>query len=116
MQSPESKLPVYAPIFENETFIPIGQRIQAYIWPHPDNMSLQDGDRCIRWAERVLQVNAIANRLRRACWQVGDKVAGLSEISARYVALSLGVLTAGGCMVPLSGMSRGETLDRMIND
>ncbi len=116
MQSSETKLPVYAPTFENEVFVPIGQRIQAYIWTQPDKVALHDGERGIRWAELVHQVNAIANRLRQAGLQVGDKVAGLSENSANYVALYLGVVAAGGCMVPLSGMASGDTLELMIND
>src|SRR5690554_992003 len=111
-----NELPIYAPIFENETFDPIGQRIQEYGLNQPDKVALYDQGRSVTWRELVGQVNAIANRLRAAGLQVGDKVAGLSENSAEYVALYLGTLAAGGCMVPLSGMASEETLELMIND
>src|SRR5690606_19851239 len=111
-----NELPIYAPIFENETFDPIGQRVQEYGLNQPDKVALYDQGRSITWRELVDQVNAIANRLRACGLQVGDKVAGLSENSAEYVALYLGTLAAGRCMVPLSGMASEETLERMIND
>src|SRR5690606_8304107 len=110
------EITVYAPVFENETFDPIGQRIQEYGLNQPDKVALYDQGRSITWRELVDQVNAIANRLRACGLQVGDKVAGLSENSAEYVALYLGTLAAGGCMVPLSGMASEETLELMIND
>src|SRR5690606_41107518 len=111
-----NELPIYAPIFENETFDPIGQRIQEYELNEPDKVALDDQGRSVTWQELVGQVNAIANRLRAAGLQVGDKVAGLYENSAEYVALYLGTLEAGGCMLPLSGMASEETLELMIHD
>ncbi|MDC0661165.1 class I adenylate-forming enzyme family protein [Marinobacter sp. SS21] len=106
----------YAPALSGETLTPIGQQIQAYACSQPDKPALICGDASWSWAELVRQANRIANRLRGAGLEAGDTVAGLSENSADYVALYLGTLIAGGCMVPLSGMANGETLALMIND
>lgn len=109
-------LPVYAPSLEDETFLPVPQMIRQTSATQPDKPAIYDGERCIRWGELGRRVNQIANRLAAVGVQPGDMVAGLSENSAEYVALYLGVLAAGACMVPLSGMASGDSLRLMIDD
>src|SRR5690606_13864809 len=110
-------MPVYAkPVIEGETFLPVPQMIRQTAATQPDKPAIYDGERCVRWGELGRQVNQIANALIAAGVRPGDMVAGLSENTAEYVALFLGVLSAGACMVPLSGMATGETLQLMIDD
>ncbi|WP_166268815.1 class I adenylate-forming enzyme family protein [Marinobacter caseinilyticus] len=116
MKDSVQKMPVYAPLNSQESLEPIGNRIQRYATSQPDKLALIDGDHTLNWRALIDRVNAIANQLRAYGLQTGDTVAGLSENSADYVALYLGTLVAGGCMVPLSGMASGESLALMIND
>ena len=104
-------MPVYAPIDHDESMDAIGQRIQHLALERPDHIALIDGETQLSWQALVRQANRIANRLRSAGLKQGDAVAGLSENSIHYVALYLGTLVAGGCMVPLSGMASGSSLD-----
>lgn len=107
---------VHAPLNPDETLTSIGEQIQVVAQSQPDKVALIDESGTVTWAALVARVNRIANRLWQAGLNTGDTVAGLSENSADYMALYLGVLTAGGCMVPLSGMASGETLALMVND
>jgi acyl-CoA synthetase (AMP-forming)/AMP-acid ligase II len=116
MKDSLQKMPIYAPLNHDEVLESIGQVIQSYRQTQPDKPALFDGDREISWRELLQRTNLIANRLRDAGLTTGDTVAGLSENSANYVALYLGTLVAGGCMVPLSGMASGDALALMIND
>lgn len=110
------KMPVYAPVNKTETLDAIGWKVQEYARTQPDKVALIDSDQEITWAGFLARANAIANQLRNHGLTTGDTVAGLSENSADFVALYLGTLIAGGCMVPLSGMASGESLALMIND
>ncbi|MDX1633963.1 MAG: AMP-binding protein [Marinobacter sp.] len=109
-------MPVHAPLNDTETLESFGERLQYLARHQPRKLALVDEQGSLTWGELVARSNRIANRLRAAGLEAGDTVAGLSENSADYVALFLGTLTAGGCMVPLSGMASGETLALMIND
>lgn len=116
MKEPAQSMPVYAAVNDQETLESMGVRLQSLAASQPDKPALHDGQQTWTWARLVSESNRIANRLRQQGLQTGDTVAGLSENSLDYVALYLGVLTAGGCMVPLSGMASGEALALMIND
>ena len=109
-------MPVYAPPDPEESMEAIGQRIQHLALERPDHIALIDGETQLSWQTLARQANRIANRLRSAGLKRGDAVAGLSENSINYVALYLGTLVAGGCMVPLSGMASGDSLALMLND
>jgi len=111
-----SKMPVYAPITPNEPMEAIGHRIQSFAMTRADHPALISEQGTLSWRALLDHTNQIANRLRDAGLQPGDSVAALSENSAAYVALYLGVLTAGGCMVPLSGMASAEALSLMLSD
>lgn len=111
-----ANLPNFAPINEGEPLVSIGQQIQTYASSQPGKPALVADGVTVSWSEMVARANRIANRLRAMGLEPGDTVAGLSENSPDYLALYLGTLIAGGCMVPLSGMANGETLALMIND
>ena len=110
------KMPVYAPINHTETLDAIGWKVQEYAHTQPDKVALIEGGQEITWLGFLDRTNTIANQLRARGLTTGDTVAALSENSADFVALYLGTLIAGGCMVPLSGMASGESLALMIND
>lgn len=109
-------MPVYAPEIENETFLSLPQMIRQCAATESGKAAIHDGERVVTWSELGQRVNRIANRLIALGVQPGDMVAGLSENSADYVALYLGVLAAGACMVPLSGMAAGDSLRLMVDD
>ncbi len=116
MKNTTNDMPVYAPVTAGETMEAIGYRIQGFRDSKRNKPALIDERGVVTWAELLRQVNRIANRLRQAGLDTGDCVAGLSENTREYVALYLGTLAAGGCMVPLSGMASGEALSLMIRD
>ncbi len=110
------KMPVYAPVNKSEILDAMGWKVQKYARTQPDKVALIDGDQEITWRDFIARTNTIANQLRAQGLTTGDTVAGLSENSADFVALYLGTLIAGGCMVPLSSMASGQSLALMIND
>ena len=116
MTAVSEAMPVYAPEIDPGTFVSLPGRIQHWADIQGDKPAVYDDNGMLTWRQLADEVNRIANRLRAAGLQRGDTVAGLSENSTRYIAVFLGTLTAGGCMVPLSGMSASDTLALMIND
>ena len=116
MTAVSEAMPVYAPEMDAEAFVSVPERLQQLAAAQPDKPAVYDETGMLTWRQFVDNVNRVANRLRAAGLQRGETVAGLSENSARYLTLFMGTLTAGGCMVPLSGMAAGETLALMVND
>ena len=116
MKTQFDEMPVYAPTDSGEAMEAIGFRIQAFASGQGDKTAIIDEKGALSWAGLLHEVNRIANRLRQAGLKKGDCVAALSENSREMVALYLGTLVAGGCMVPLSGMASGESLALMIRD
>ncbi|AOY89257.1 4-coumarate--CoA ligase [Marinobacter salinus] len=116
MENDVNAMPVYAPVAPGEVMEPIGRKIQDHALSRGTQPALISDQGTVSWRTLITQVNRIANRLRSAGLRKGDCVAALSENSADYVALYLGTLTAGGCMVPLSGMASAEALGLMLKD
>ncbi|MFN2361856.1 MAG: class I adenylate-forming enzyme family protein [Marinobacter sp.] len=110
------QMPVHAPVDPEETMEAIGERIQDLAAERPNQTALIDDQGSVSWRELVSLANRIANRLREEGLKEGDTVALLSENRIEAVALYLGTLVAGGCMVPLSGMASDDSLALMIND
>lgn len=82
----------------------------------PDRMALVCGDTRLTWAAFDARINKAANLLRDRGVTRGDRVAILSQNSADYAALFMGILRAGACVVPLSSMAPADALDRMVRD
>ncbi|MBM7332161.1 MAG: class I adenylate-forming enzyme family protein [Alcanivorax sp.] len=116
MTSISDAMPVYAPALPEDSFVSIPERLREMAALQPDHPAVYDEQGRLTWRQFVDGVNQVANRLRAAGLRRGDTVAGLAENSARYLTLFMGTLSAGGCMVPLSGMAAGETLALMVND
>ncbi|WP_375172469.1 AMP-binding protein, partial [Marinobacter sp.] len=111
-----NEMSVHAPLIPGETFNAIGQQIQRHATERGNHPALITEQEQVSWADLLGRVNRIANRLRSTGLARGDTVAALSENSVDYVALYLGTLVAGGCMVPLSGMASAEALILMLED
>jgi long-chain acyl-CoA synthetase len=109
-------MPVYAPTIAGEHLELIPAMVQQHALAQPAKPAVREAERCLSWGEFGSLVNRIANRLIAAGVKPGDMVAGLSENTAEYVAWYFGVIAAGGCAVPLSGMASGESLKLMIDD
>ncbi|MEA1080003.1 class I adenylate-forming enzyme family protein [Marinobacter qingdaonensis] len=116
MKNNMNEMSVHAPLIPGETFDAIGHQIQRHATERGDHPALITAQEQVSWADLLERVNRIANRLRAAGLSRGDTVAALSENSVDYVALYLGTLVAGGCMVPLSGMASAESLVLMLED
>lgn len=116
MKSEKPDMPVYAPVDPHEAMDAIGHRIQHYANTRGNHPALMDDQGTLDWRGLLEQVNRIANRLREAGLQPGESVAALSGTRRDDVALFLGTLVAGGCMVPLSGMASAESLAMMVAD
>ncbi|KMQ73078.1 Acyl-CoA synthetase (AMP-forming)/AMP-acid ligase II [Marinobacter subterrani] len=116
MESGMRDMPVYAPIDPSESMDAIGHHIQQYARSRGGHPALIDEQGTLDWRSLVDQVNRFANRLREAGLRPGESVAVLSGNSRDDVALYLGTLMAGGCMVPLSGMASTEALAMMAAD
>ncbi|ASK35781.1 4-coumarate--CoA ligase [Alcanivorax sp. N3-2A] len=116
MTAVSEAMPVYAPQVADEAFVSVPERLRHWASVQGERPAVHDETGMLTWGQLVDNVNQVANRLRAAGLRRGDTVAGLSENSARYLTLFLGTLSAGGCMVPLSGMAAGPTLALMVND
>lgn len=116
MESGKQDMPVYAPIDPSESMDAIGHRIQHYAETRGSHPALIDEQGTLDWRGLVDQVNRIANRLREAGLRPGESVAALCGTGRDDIALYLGTLVAGGCMVPLSGMASAEALAMMVAD
>ena len=82
----------------------------------PDAEVLVIEDERVSWGAFSARVNQIGNALLAMGVGKNDKVAILARSSADYFETFFGVLAAGACSVPLSGMATAETIALMVND
>lgn len=68
------------------------------------------------WGEFNANANRVGNALRAAGIGRGDKVAVLMGNSVEMLEVLFGVVKAGACAVPLSGLLTGEQLAALIDD
>jgi acyl-CoA synthetase (AMP-forming)/AMP-acid ligase II len=74
-----------------------------------------DGTR-LSWAAFDTAINKAANMLIARGVTRGDRVAVLAPNSIAYAVLFMGILRAGGCVVPLSTMASTTALEKMVKD
>jgi acyl-CoA synthetase (AMP-forming)/AMP-acid ligase II len=82
----------------------------------PDAEMLVFEGRRWSWGEGDRIVNRVANGLIALGVGRNDKVAILAATSAEYFFTFWGIIRAGACAVPLSGMASAESLELMIKD
>ncbi len=91
-------------------------RLAEHGHTRPRHPALILDDRVMPWREFTEAVARTANALRALGLERTEKVAILAATSFEYVTLYAGTVVAGGCAVPLSGMVRGDAIERMIRD
>ncbi|MDX1580263.1 MAG: AMP-binding protein, partial [Alphaproteobacteria bacterium] len=102
-----------------ETFEPMANicdLIDYWGRTQPEAEALVIEDERESWGAFREQVNRIANALIGLGVDKGDKVAILARTSPEYFNSFFGILQAGACAVPLSGMATTETIALMIDD
>jgi len=82
----------------------------------PDKDAVICGAERISWGEMDRRLNRIANALGALGIGRGDKVAVLMTNSVAGLLTILGVVKAGACVVPLSGLLTGPQLSVLIDD
>ncbi|WP_239520638.1 class I adenylate-forming enzyme family protein [Pseudooceanicola aestuarii] len=105
-----------APQIDGETFNHFGNMLRDAARRHPDKTAVIDGDRRWSWAEFHALVARIAGALQARGVGPDSMVMSLAENSAEHLALYAGVLTAGGCMVPLPFSATEAALTKMVAD
>lgn len=74
------------------------------------------GDQTRSWGDFVRNINCVANHLIAAGVQKGDRVAVMMGNSVEMLECLFGVVRAGGCVVPLSGLLTAEQLESLLSD
>ena len=82
----------------------------------PDKEAVICGAERLSWGELERELNRTASALRDAGVARGDKVAVLMSNSVAALVTILGVVKAGACVVPLSGLLTGAQLAVLIDD
>jgi len=97
-----------------QVFIPDLFESHATYFPSKEAVVCGAVRRC--WREFNANANRVGNALRTAGIGRGDKVAVLMGNSAEMLEVLFGVVKAGACAVPLSGLLTGEQLAVLIDD
>lgn len=82
----------------------------------PNHEALVCGDRRMTRQEQHVLSNRVANALLDSGFKPGERVAIIATNSIEYVCILAGVARAGLCLVPLSPMATGTTLDTIARD
>ncbi|MEO1192856.1 MAG: AMP-binding protein [Pseudomonadota bacterium] len=83
---------------------------------YPNKEAVVCGEVRRTWGDFNANMNRVANALLRDGLQKGEKVAVVMGNSVEMLETTFGVVRAGGCVVPLSGMLTGEQLAGLITD
>ncbi len=83
---------------------------------YPDKPALVCGGRTRTWRAFNEGMNRVANALLAKGIGKGDQVAVLMENSVEILEVIFGVVKAGACVVPLSGLLTGAQLATLIDD
>jgi len=83
----------------------------------PDHPALfsdrgDDSVKTVSYAELIAHAEAVGERLRAAGMRTGDRCGLLAPQGAAFIEHALGILAAGGCLVPIPDDTRGEALER----
>ncbi|MFN3233282.1 MAG: class I adenylate-forming enzyme family protein [Alphaproteobacteria bacterium] len=94
----------------------ISDLIDFHARTRPDAEALVFEDARLSWAAFDETVSRIANGLIALGIGRNDKVAVLADTSPEYFCTFFGIVRAGACVVPLSGMATADSLRLMIQD
>ena len=82
----------------------------------PNRTAIVCGDERLSWGEFDAAMNRVAHSVLAKGVQKGDRIAVMLGNAAITPAIIYGVVRAGACVVPLSGMLTGEQLGGLIAD
>ncbi|MEN9315593.1 MAG: hypothetical protein RIS35_1986, partial [Pseudomonadota bacterium] len=97
-----------------QVFIP--DLFESHATYFPDREAVVCGPVRRGWGDFVANINRVANALHREGIGRGDKVAVLMGNSVEMLEVVFGVVRAGACVVPLSGLLTGEQLATLVDD
>lgn len=97
-----------------QVFLPDLFESHATYFPHKEAVICAGVRR--NWRDFNANMNRLANALLAEGIGRGDKVAVLMENSVTMLEVLFGVVKAGACVVPLSGLLTGEQLAALIDD
>ncbi len=83
---------------------------------HPDKLAVVCADVQRTWHDFNANMNRVANQLLTGGLQKGDKVAILMGNSVEMLETLFGVVRAGACVVPLSGLLTADQLAGLLDD
>lgn len=109
-------MPIHAPAVPGEATSDLPARLRALAAAEPDRLAVIDAQGSMTRAELVGQADRIARALLADGLRRGDTVAILATNGCACVAVLMGILSAGGCAVPLPGSASTETLHLMLED
>ena len=112
---PVADRPRPAPV-PGETFLNLAEAIRHQAAARPDHSAVIDGERSLSWHDLGHLVGRVTARLRADGVGRGTMVASLAENSAAHLAVYLGALGAGACMVPLPTGAHKAALVRMAQN
>ncbi|MGH8239155.1 MAG: AMP-binding protein, partial [Steroidobacteraceae bacterium] len=98
------------------TFLSLTDAIANHAKWSANKTAVVCGDQRLTWFALNRNINRIANGLRHAGLRPGEKVSVQMANGVPMVEVMLGVLKAGGVIVPLSPLLTAESLSLMIND
>jgi acyl-CoA synthetase (AMP-forming)/AMP-acid ligase II len=88
----------------------------AHARHYPDKPAVICGAERRSWGAFVANINRVANFLRKTGLAKGDRVAVMMGNSVEMLECLFGVVRAGGCVVPLSGLLTTEQLGSLLAD
>lgn len=103
-------------VIVGETLVPLAPQIAKHAARRPDKACITDETTTLSWGAFGNLVARVAGRLQGLGVGPGSMVASLAENSAAHLALYLGVVHAGACMVPLPFSATAEALIKMRRD
>ena len=98
------------------TFVSLTDAIAGHARWSAAKTALVCGEQRLSWGELNREINRVANGLLHAGLRKGDKVGVLMANGIPMIEVMLGVLKAGGVVVPLSPLITGTSLALMLND
>ena len=112
----QSAAQLRAPESSDYPFLDFGTGFFEAAAAHPDKLAVIDEAGNHSWAAFSGLARRVAGRLASEGIGPGQRVAGLADNSADYLALYAGVLLAGACMVPLPTSGSDGALAKMMSD
>ncbi len=97
-----------------QVYLPDLFATHARHYPHKD--AVLCGDQRRSWGDFVGNINRVANHLIASGLRKGDRVAVMMGNSVEMLECLFGVVRAGGCVVPLSGLLTADQLESLLRD